>query len=189
MPLKSHGRLAQEPARTLPTPGQPAAPALPPPQPMTGLRVFLPHTVNLHLRRHHSFDVSQLPNPPITPPPTGLSIFSGGGQRGLGCCQRTSWDRHATKAAESAMTPEEPTALRVPVCDMDITPLPHGACGPMKRPLVPCEDRAVGGPLPRCHDPSPALELGPGSTSLCPSGALPSEIPGRHFPCKCLAAP
>lgn len=89
---------SQDPAH----PGPACCSCLAPPQPTTGLRVFLPHTVTLHLRRHHSFDVSQLPNPPITTPPTGLSIFLGGGQRGLGCCQRTSWDHHATKAAESA---------------------------------------------------------------------------------------
>lgn len=89
---------SQDPAH----PGPACCSCLAPPQPTTGLRVFLPHTVTLHLRRHHSFDVSQLPNPPITPPPTGFSIFLGGGQRGLGCCQRTSWDHHATKAAESA---------------------------------------------------------------------------------------
>lgn len=33
LPLKSHGRLAQEPARTLPTLGQPAAPVLAPHSP------------------------------------------------------------------------------------------------------------------------------------------------------------
>lgn len=87
------------------------------------------------------------------------------------------------------------------MCDTDITPLPHRACGPMRSPLAPCEDGAVGAPSPGAMTPPlhwssaqapredgaegdhpPALELGPGSTSLCPSAALPSEMPGRHFP-------
>ena len=123
--------------------------------------------LTLHLRRHQTFDVSQLPNPPTALTPTGLSTFSGSGwgAKGAWLLPEDKLGPSCNQGSRVSMPPEGPPALRVPVCDVGFMPLPHGACGPKRSPWAPCEDRAVGGPLPRCHDPSPspALELGPGS--------------------------
>lgn len=131
-PLKSHGLLAQEPARTLPTPGPACCSCLaPPPQPMTGLRVFLAHTVTLHLRRHQTFNASQLPKPPTTPPPTGLSTFSGEGQEAKGAWLLPedelgpSWHQ----GTRVSTTPEEPQPCGAPCATWTSRPFPTGPAG------------------------------------------------------------
>ena len=123
--------------------------------------------LTLHLRRHQTFGVSQLPNPPTALTPRELSTFSGSGwgANGAWLLPEDELGPSCNQGSRVSMPPEGPPALRVPVCDVGFMPLPHGACGPKRSPWAPCEDRAVGGPLPRCHDPSPspALELGLGS--------------------------